>query len=153
MEPEAVRRMQLTGLHHITLISSDLERSIAFYRDVLGLGIVRDTPSDDDPGTRHVWFGAVDGSPGRLISIMEYPQLPAGVVGTGSTQHFALAVESAEELDAWRGYLSEQDVDCSEIFDRGGFRSLYLRDPDGHVIEIATRLLVGAASQSEGRGS
>ena len=140
--------MQITGLHHITLISSDLERSIAFYRDVLGLGIVRDTPSDDDPGTRHVWFGAVDGTPGRLISIMEYPQLPEGVVGTGSTQHFALAVESAEELEAWRGYLTEQGVECSEIFDRGGFRSLYLRDPDGHVIEIATRLLVGAASQS-----
>jgi catechol 2,3-dioxygenase-like lactoylglutathione lyase family enzyme len=142
--------MQLTGLHHITLISSDLERSIAFYRDVLGLGIVRDTPSDDDPGTRHVWFGAVDGTPGRLLSIMEYPHLPAGVVGTGSTQHFALAVESAEELEAWRGYLIEQDVECSEVFDRGGFRSLYLRDPDGHVVEIATRLLVTAASQAEG---
>ena len=144
--PEPIRRMQLTGLHHITLICADLERSIAFYRDVLGLGIVRDAPSDDDPGTRHVWFGAIDGTAGRLVSIMEYPQLPAGVVGTGSTQHFALAVDSTEELDAWRGYLTEQSVDCSEVFDRGGFRSLYLRDPDGHVVEIATRLLTQAPS-------
>jgi glyoxylase I family protein len=142
------RRMQLTGLHHITLITADLERSIAFYRDTLGLGIVRDAPSDDDPGTRHVWFGAVDGTPGRLLSVLEYPQLPAGTVGTGSTQHFALAVDSVEELDAWRRYLSEQDVDCSEVFDRGGFRSLYLRDPDGHVLEIATRLLDGTAPPS-----
>lgn len=140
------RRMQLTGLHHLTLITADIERSIAFYRDTLGLGIIRDTPSDDDPGTRHVWFGAVDGAPGRLLSVMEYPQLPPGVVGTGSTQHFALAVDSAEELDAWRSYLLEQDIACSEVFDRGGFRSLYLRDPDGHVVEIATRLL-GATSQ------
>lgn len=131
--------MQLTGLHHITLISADIERSIAFYRDTLGLGIVRDAPSDDDPGTRHVWFGAVDGSPGRLLSVMEYPQLPSGVVGTGSTQHFALAVDSAEELDAWQRYLTESDVECSEVFDRGGFRSLYLRDPDGHIVELATR--------------
>ena len=138
--------MQLTGLHHITLITGDLKRSIAFYRDTLGLGIVRDTASDDDPGTRHVWFGAVDGTPGRLLSVMEYPQLPAGVVGTGSTQHFALAVESPEELDAWRRYLVEQDVECSDVFDRGGFKSLYLRDPDGHVVEIATRLLTGTAS-------
>ena len=131
--------MQLTGLHHITLISSDIERSIAFYRDTLGLGIVRDAPSDDDPGTRHVWFGAVDGTAGRLLSVMEYPQLPPGVVGTGSTQHFALAVDSPEELDAWQRYLTEHDVECSEVFDRGDFRSLYLRDPDGHTIEIATR--------------
>jgi len=145
-DPEAGRRMQLTGLHHITLISADLERSIAFYRDTLGLGIVRDAPSDDDPDTRHVWFGAVDGTPGRLLSVMEYPQLPPGVVGTGSTQHFALAVESAAELDAWRRYLVEQDVECSDVFDRGGFRSLYLRDPDGHVVEIATRLLSSATA-------
>ena len=133
--------MQLTGLHHITLIVADAQRSIAFYRDVLGLGIVRDGSSDDDPDTRHVWFGAVDGTPGRLVSVMEYPGLPAGVVGVGSTQHFALAVETAEELDVWPGYLAGQGVECSEIFERGGFRSLYLRDPDGHVIEIATRLL------------
>lgn len=133
------RRMQLTGLHHLTLITADMERSIAFYRDTLGLGIVKDGSSDDDPGTRHVWFGAVDGTPGRLLSVMEYPHLPAGVVGTGSTQHFALAVDSAEELDAWQRYLADQDVEVSEVFERGGFRSLYLRDPDGHVIELATR--------------
>jgi glyoxylase I family protein len=140
------RRMQLTGLHHITLISSDIERSIAFYRDVLGLGIVRDAPSDDDPGTRHVWFGAVDGTPGRLLSLMEYPQMAPGEVGVGSTHHFALAVESSEELNAWRDYLAGQGVEHSEIFDRGGFQSLYVRDPDGHVVEIATRLLGDAAA-------
>jgi len=138
--------MQLTGLHHLTLITADIERSIAFYRDVLGLGIVRDAPSDDDPDTRHVWFGAVDGTPGRLLSVMEYPQLPPGAVGTGSTHHFALAVESSEELDAWRDYLMGADVQCSDVFDRGGFRSLYVRDPDGHVVEIATRLLEAAAA-------
>ncbi len=136
------RRMQITGLHHITLITGDIERSIAFYRDVLGLGVVRDGPSDDDPGTRHVWFGAADGLPGCLVSVMEYPHLPQGVAGLGSTHHFALAVDSSEELDAWHGYLGGQDVECSDIFARGGFRSLYLRDPDGHVVEIATRLLV-----------
>jgi len=135
------RRMQLTGLHHLTLVCADMERSIAFYRDVLGLGIVRDGVSDDDPGVRHVWFGAVDGAPGRLISLMEYPNLPEGVVGRGSTHHFALAVDSPEELEAWRDYLRGQDVQCSEVFERGGFRSVYLHDPDGHVVEIATRLL------------
>ena len=145
------RRMQLTGLHHLTLICSDMDRTIAFYRDVLGLGVVRDGPSDDDPDTRHVWFGAVDGTPGRLVSAMEYPDLPEGAVGRGSTHHFALAVESAEELAAWRGYLLEQEVECSDIFDRGGFRSLYVRDPDGHVVEIATRLLGSSAAAPDVR--
>ena len=131
--------MQLTGLHPVTAICSDLERTIAFYRDILGLAIVQDGPSDDDPGTRHVWFGAVDGAPGRLVSFMEYPQMPAGVQGIGSVHHFAFAVDSAEEQEAWRDYLREQGVEASEIFDRGRFNSLYVRDPDGNIVEIATR--------------
>jgi glyoxylase I family protein len=136
---EEERRMRLRGLHHVTAICRDLEATIAFYRDVMGLAIVRDAPSDDDPGSRHVWFGALDGEPGALVSFMEYPQLPKGVTGVGSTHHFALVVESAEELEAWRDYLRGRDVECTDLYDRGAFRSLYLRDPDGHVVELATR--------------
>lgn len=134
--------MQLTGLHHLTLICSDMERTIRFYRDLLGLAIIRDGGSDDDPDTRHVWFGAIDGAAGRLISAMEYPQLPKGVVGIGSTHHFALAVDSPDEQEAWRDYLRQNGVECTDVFDRGDFQSIYVRDPDGHIVEIATRSLV-----------
>ena len=130
------RRMQIRGLHHVTAIAADVERTIAFYRDVLGLPVAQDGVSDDDPRARHVWFSTPDG--GRL-SFMEYPQLPAPVVGPGATHHFALVVETAGELGAWRDYLRGRGVDTTEILDRGGFSSLYLRDPDGHVVELATR--------------
>ena len=130
--------MQLRGLHHITAIASDLERTVAFYRDLLGLSIVHDGPSDDDPQARHVWFGVPDGAAGALLSFMQYPELPAGVVGVGSTHHFALIVESAEEQEAWRDYLRDHGVECSDVLDRGAFRSIYIRDPDGHIVEIAT---------------
>jgi catechol 2,3-dioxygenase-like lactoylglutathione lyase family enzyme len=86
-----------------------------------------------------VWFGAVDGSPGRLLSFLQYPDLPKGVVGVGSTHHFALIVDSGEEQEAWRDYLRRQGVECTDVFDRGTFRSIYVRDPDGHIVEIATR--------------
>ena len=133
------QRMQLRGLHHVTAICRDLERTIGFYRDLLGLGIAHDGPSDDDPGTRHVWFGGPGNDPGTLLSFMQYPELPDGVVGAGSTHHFALTVDSPEEQEAWRDYLRGKGVECSEVFDRGAFRSIYLRDPDGHIVEIATR--------------
>jgi glyoxylase I family protein len=133
------QRMQLRGLHHVTAIASDLERTIAFYRDLLGLAIVHDGPSDDDPEARHVWFGALDGDAGRLLSFMQYPELHPGVVGVGSTHHFALTVETADEQQAWRDYLRDHGVDCSEVLDRGAFTSIYVRDPDGHIVEIATR--------------
>jgi len=129
--------MRLRGLHHVTAISSDLERTIAFYRDTLGLPVVHDAPSDDDADARHVWFDGGDGD--SYLSFMEYAQLPAGVVGVGSTHHFAVRVESPEEQEAWRDYLRERGVDCTDVLDRGSFRSIYIRDPDGHVVEIATR--------------
>ena len=131
--------MQLRGLHHVTLICRDLGATTAFYRDLLGLALVEETTNDDDPGSRHFWFGDVSGAPGTLISFLEYPALPAGVVGVGSTHHIAFTVESAGEQEAWRDYLREHGVECTEVHDRGRFRSIYLRDPDGHIVELATR--------------
>ncbi len=55
-----------------------------------------------------------------------------------STHHFALAVSSNDELDAWVDYLRARGVECTDVLDRGAFRSIYLRDPDGRIVEIAT---------------
>ena len=78
------------------------------------------------------------GTPGTLVSFMEYPEMDEARMGRGGVHHFAFAVSSAEELDAWRDYLHSRDVPASEIFQRGRFRSIYFRDPDGHLVEIAT---------------
>ena len=132
--------MQLRGLHHLTLISRDLERTIAFYRDLLGLAIVARRPvATTTPGRATCGSARSTATPGMLVSFMQYPDLPKGVVGTGSTHHFALVVDSAEEQEAWRDYLRGQGVECTDVFDRGAFRSIYVRDPDGHIVEIATR--------------
>ena len=130
--------MQINGIHHVTLISGDLQRTTAFYRDLLGLSLLSETTNEDDPDARHFWFGDAAGTPGTLLSFLEYPQLPAGTVGTGSTHHLALSVSSTEELEAWRDYLRAHGVECTEVFDRGNVRSVYLRDPDGHILEIAS---------------
>ena len=47
-------------------------------------------------------------------------------------------MESEEELVAWREYLAGRGIPCSEVLDRIYFKSLYLRDPDGHIVELAT---------------
>jgi glyoxylase I family protein len=129
--------MRLLGLHHVTAICADLERTTAFYRDLLGLALVREGVNDDDPDARHFWFGDAQGTPGTLVSVMEYPAMEPGRAGVGSTHHFAFAVGSPEEQTAWRDYLRSRDVPCTDVYDRGGVRSIYLRDPDGHVVEIA----------------
>jgi glyoxylase I family protein len=132
------RRLRIAGLHHVTLICKDLERTAAFYRNVLGMRLVKQTVSDDDRDARHLFFGDEQGTPGTLVTCLEYPSLEPGTVGTGSTHHFALAVESEPELHAWRDYLSAQGVACTEVMDRALFKSVYMRDPDGHIVELAT---------------
>ncbi len=132
------RRMRIAGLHHITLLVADVERSMAFYRNVLGLRLVKETVNEDDRSARHLIFGDQDGRPGTLITCLEYPDLDEGKVGRGSTHHFALAVESEAELAAWRDYLVSRGIPATEVMDRTDFKSLYVRDPDGHIVEIAS---------------
>jgi len=139
MDTNEPRRMALRGLHHLTAICQNLERTTAFYRDVLGLTLVSDAVNADDPEARHFWFGFGGANGSMLVSFMEYPEMEPGQVGVGATHHFAFVVESAQEQEAWLEYLRECGVQTSEIFDRDGFRSIYLRDPDGHIVEIATR--------------
>jgi glyoxalase family protein len=134
----APRRLRLLGIHHVTAICAELERTTTFYRDVLGLALVREGVNDDDPDARHFWFGDAHGTAGTLVSFMEYPAMEDGRVGKGSVHHMAFAVASAEELAGWRDYLRSREVDCTDVFDRGGLRSVYLRDPDGNIVEIAT---------------
>lgn len=132
------RRMRITGIHHITLLVSDVERSLGFYRNLLGMRLVEQTVNDDDRNARHFIFGDEEGRPGTLVTCLEYPDLDEGKVGRGSTHHFALAVESEAELNAWKGYLTEKGIPTTDVMDRTGTKSIYLRDPDGHILEIAT---------------
>jgi glyoxylase I family protein len=138
MEAEQPRRLSISGIHHITLICKSLERSSAFYRNLLGMRMVKQTANEDDQDARHLFFGDDEGNPGTLITCLEYPQLEDGTVGVGSTHHFALTVSDVDELQGWREYLTAQGVACTEVMDRTFFHSIYLRDPDGHIVELAT---------------
>jgi glyoxylase I family protein len=130
-------RLRISGLHHVTIICRDAGRSADFYRNVLGLRLVKQTVNDDDQGARHLIFGDERGRPGTLVTCLEYPQLDEGKVGIGSTHHFAFAVGSAEELEGWRAYLQSRGLPCTDVLDRELYKSVYLRDPDGHLVELA----------------
>ena len=104
------QRLRIAGIHHVTVICADVQRSVEFYRNLLGLRLVKQTVNEDDRGARHLFFGDEEGRPGTLITCLEYPDLDEGVVGPGSTHHFALGVGSEEELEAWHDYLTGRGV-------------------------------------------
>jgi glyoxalase family protein len=139
--PEIVPAMRLEhGMHHITAISSDLQRTHAFFGETLGLHLVKQASDVDDPSSLHWYWGVGDGRPGAVITYVQRD--PArerrARIGAGQTHHFALAVADEATQLAWRERLLSAGVRVTEVADRVYFRSIYMQDPDGHIIEIAT---------------
>lgn len=131
--------MSIQGLHHVTLICSNAQRTADYYTRVLGLRLVKATVNFDDPGTYHLYFGNECGAPGSIISFFAWPGASPGRDGVGGTHHFALLVETRDALLRWKRRLTDLGVPVNGPLDRHYFESIYHRDPDGTVIEIATR--------------
>lgn len=131
--------MTIRGIHHITLVSSDMRRTAAFYKQMLGLALVKRTVFHDDPNSHHLYFGDALGQPGTLVTFFEWPQSAPGHWGIGGTHHFALCVESDDAQLKWKRWLTDQGCAVTGPFDRVYFKSIYFEDPDGHILEIATR--------------
>ncbi|MFN8447870.1 MAG: VOC family protein [Anaerolineae bacterium] len=126
------------GMHHISAISSDIERTNAFYSGLLGMRRVKMTSNFDDPTSAHWYWGVGDGQPGTLITYFERKQGRRVQMGIGQTHHFALAVpDEATQLE-WREKLMRAGYRVSPVMDRVYFKSIYSNDPDGHIVELAT---------------
>lgn len=130
--------MSILGLHHITLVSSDAQRTTDFYTQVLGMRLIKKTINFDDPTSYHLYFGDEMGSPGTAITYFEWRGAPKGRRGIGGTHHYALRVPSYDALLKWKRRLTDQGLMVTGPLDRHYFKSIYFNDPDGVIIEIAT---------------
>lgn len=131
--------MTIKGLHHITLVCSDAQRTVDFYTGVLGLRFVKKTVNFDDPGSYHLYFGDELGRPGTVVTFFEWPGTAHGYPGIGGTHHFALQVADYEGQLQWKRRLTDLGMPVEGPLDRNYFKSIYFRDPDGTILEIATR--------------
>src|SRR4051812_47695392 len=85
------------GLHHTALISSDVERTVHFYQDVLGFPLSELIENRDYPGSSHFFF---DIGNGNLIAFFDFPGLDVGPYQEvlGGLHHMAISVEP----DRWQ---------------------------------------------------
>jgi glyoxalase family protein len=130
--------MTILGLHHITLVCADAQRTIDFYTSVLGLRLIKKTVNFDDPGRYHLYFGDELGRPGSVVTFFEWPGADRGYPGIGGTHHFALQVPDYNGLLQWKRRLTDHGLDVNGPLDRNYFKSIYFRDPDSTFLEIAT---------------
>jgi glyoxalase family protein len=130
--------MAITGLHHVTLVTADAQRNVDFYTRVLGLRLIKTTVNFDDPSSYHLYYADATGTPGSVVTFFEWPRAPRGRAGIGGTHHIALRTRDTDALLRWKRRLTDLGIAVRGPYDRHYFSSIYFRDPDGTVLEIAT---------------
>ena len=70
--------MLLSGLHHVTCVCSDAQRTLDFYRDELGFSLVKKTVNFDDPHSYHLYLGDEVGAPGNAPDLLRVAARRAG---------------------------------------------------------------------------
>ena len=133
-----MRKLQVQGVHHITLTGADRQTSIDFWEGVLGMPFVFDQPNLDDPNQGHLYFDPGDG---RLITIFtnedRRPVHDRTPMDPGCVHHLAFNVSAASFAQAV-ARLDERGIKHSGVKDRGFMDSIYFKDPLGLLIELAS---------------
>jgi glyoxylase I family protein len=112
--------MKTLGVHHVSIMTPDVDAALRFYVDVLGL-----TPRSDRPdfGIGGAWLDVG----GQQVHLVE------GAAPNNAGQHFALLVE---DLDAVVSELRTQGFDVADPFNSGVGRQTTVTDPAGNVVEL-----------------
>jgi catechol 2,3-dioxygenase-like lactoylglutathione lyase family enzyme len=125
------------GFNHIATITADLDRLVQFYVDAFEAKVTFEMAARAD----HPRMTIIDLGGGAALNIFEAP--PETILGDrrrqggrGPIDHFGLAVDSRETLEATRDRLRELGADIGEIQQLGGEWSLFFRDPDGMELEV-----------------
>jgi catechol 2,3-dioxygenase-like lactoylglutathione lyase family enzyme len=125
-----------TGTDHVTIWGSNAETVLGFYRDLLGMRVVLRQPNLDDPDQTHLFLDTGDG---RILTFFVSDDRPANrgpqPTGTGAVHHLAFRVDP-ERFEEVKTALEADGRGYNE-FDRGIFHSLYTRDNDGLIVELA----------------
>ena len=118
------------GVHHLALLSSDVERTIAFYQDLLEFPLTELFENRDYEGSTHFFF---DIGNGNALAFFDFPGLDLGPYAEvlGSMHHLAISV-TPEKQAHLRKKLDDAGVEI--VFEHES--SIYFMGPDGERLEL-----------------
>ena len=130
-------KIQTQGVHHITFVGSNRQEIIDFYQGVLGMPLVFEQPNLDVPDELHLYFDPGDG---RLITFFVRPTRTNDPTPNpqdiGNLHHIAFTVSRATYTQVAKR-LKELGIENTGPIDRGFMDSIYFRDPNGQLLEMA----------------
>ncbi len=118
------------GVHHVALVSSDVETTVRFYQDILEFPLTEVMENRDLPGSAHFFF---DCGNGNAIAFFDLPGVDVGAYAEvlGGLHHLAISVEP-QRWGRLKANLDAAEVDYAHVDEV----SLYFRDPDGARLEL-----------------
>ncbi len=118
------------GVHHLALLSSDVERTIAFYQELLEFPLTELFENRDYEGSTHFFF---DIGGGNALAFFDFPGLDLGPYAEvlGSLHHLAISVTPEKQA-----YLKAKLIDAGVAIDFDYQTSIYFSGPDGERLEL-----------------
>ena len=131
-----MKKLQVQGLHHITIVGSTKQSAVDFWQGLLGMPFVLEQPNLGNPDENHLYFDPGDG---RLLTVFtnesrEDARRPAPRE-VGCVEHLAFNVSRASFTQV-PARLRERGIEFLQR-DRGFMDSIYFQDPNGLKIELA----------------
>ena len=130
--------MQLGGIHHITAVTGDASRNVAFYTQVLGMRLTKRTVNQDDVSAYHLFYGDELAHPGTDLTFFEWAGIGQHRPGVGSISRISLGVTGEETLEWWKDRFDSLAIahDGIQARSAGGPLVLPFRDPEGQRLEL-----------------
>ncbi len=134
--------MNFRGINHLALVTNDMEGTVRFYRDVMGLPLVAAIGNTKNGYPfRHYFFEV---GPNNCLAFFEWPEAegfakPAGepVAGPVQYDHVSLDVETEEELLEFQQRLRKAGVEVTRVVDHKFIHSIYFHDNNGIALEVS----------------
>lgn len=127
--------MELTGIHHLTAISSQIRENKRFYTESLGMRLVKRSVNQDDVSAYHLFYADGKGTPGTDLTFFDWP-IPAERRGIPSISRTALRIHGDAAFTYWKNRLNELGVASGEIIERDGRTTLDFEDPEGQRLTL-----------------
>lgn len=131
-----MKKIQVQGLHHITIVGSTKQSAVDFWQGLLGMPFIFEQPNLGNPEENHLYFDPGDG---RLLTVFtNESREDAGRPAPreiGCVEHLAFNVSRATFTQV-PARLREHGIEFLER-DRGFMNSIYLKDPNGLKVELA----------------
>jgi catechol 2,3-dioxygenase-like lactoylglutathione lyase family enzyme len=124
------------GINHVAVLTADLERFVAFYREVFDMQLLFE---ETTPAFRHAILRSGPSSwlhPAEVFGNPHGEALPQ-MFGRGHLDHIALTAASPEAFALARKRLLEREATGDSVEDLGAFHALWFRDPDGMRGELS----------------